>query len=232
MTVPHFFQFKKFKVEQCADVFQIGTDAILLGALTELRGIQHILEVGCGTGLISLMLAQRSLAQITAIDINASAVSCAQKNFKASIFSERLQALEQDFTCFNHTQSYDLIVCNPPFFETQNLEQVHRNMARNNRYLPMELFFKSASKVLQANGSIWLVLPMEQRMDTVIQAVLQHFFLVQEIVLETGKGLSKRVVLVFSKRCVEGFRSDIFVVRDAEGAYTDAYNRLVSDYLL
>ena len=92
------FRFQKFDIIQHENVFRVGTDGVLLGALCQVENAQKILEVGTGTGLISLMLAQRKAnAEITALDLNEDAVKLAQENFKNSPFSERLQVFHQDF---------------------------------------------------------------------------------------------------------------------------------------
>ena len=92
------FRFQKFDIIQHENVFRVGTDGVLLGVLCKVENAQRILEVGTGTGLISLMLAQRNAnAEITALDLNEDAVNLAQENFKNSPFSKRLQVFHQDF---------------------------------------------------------------------------------------------------------------------------------------
>ena len=102
----------------------MGTDGVLLGAMCSVENAKNILEVGAGTGLVSLMLAQRnSNAEILAIDIDKNAVKLAEKNFRNSSFSERLRILNQDFKNFNGEEKFDLIVSNPPYFEENNSEK-------------------------------------------------------------------------------------------------------------
>lgn len=110
------FRFQQFSVQQSKNVFRVGTDGVLLGALCSLSSPKNILEVGTGSGLISLMLAQReSSAKILAIDINSEAIELAGINFKNSPFSDRLEIKFQDFKNFESDEKFDLIVCNPPF---------------------------------------------------------------------------------------------------------------------
>jgi tRNA1Val (adenine37-N6)-methyltransferase len=115
------FRFQQFSIQQSKNVFRVGTDGVLLGALCSLSSPKNILEVGTGSGLISLMLAQReSSAKILAIDINSEAIELAGINFRNSPFSDRLKTKFQDFKNFESDEKFDLIVCNPPFFEENN----------------------------------------------------------------------------------------------------------------
>ena len=112
------FRFQQFDIQQNADVFRVGTDAVLLGALANLSEAKNILEVGAGTGIISLMIAQRNPeAQILAIDINSEAVNISQANFSNSPFSDRIKSQLQDLKNFETEEKFDLIISNPPYFE-------------------------------------------------------------------------------------------------------------------
>ena len=112
------FTFQQFTVNQSEDVFRVGTDGVLLGALANISDKKRILEVGTGSGLISLMLAQRNPdCQITAIDINEKAVLLAKENFENSAFSDRLSVMQSDFKNFHDDEAYDLVVSNPPYFD-------------------------------------------------------------------------------------------------------------------
>src|SRR5690606_12434210 len=113
------FRFKKFTVQQHKEVFRVGTDGVLLGALADCSGAKHILEVGTGTGLVALMTAQRnSTSDITAIDVNPVAAELAVKNFSESSFGHRMRAMHCDYKTFDTQKKFDLIISNPPYFET------------------------------------------------------------------------------------------------------------------
>ena len=118
------FHFQRFSIAQSQEVFRVGTDGVLLGALANCMEAQNILEVGTGTGLIALMLAQRNPnAQILALDINEKATELSRENFKNSPFSERLTSINQNFKAFETQQKFDLIVCNPPYFENNFIQK-------------------------------------------------------------------------------------------------------------
>src|SRR5574343_1824554 len=112
------FAFKQFVIKQDLCAMKVGTDAVLLGAWVNIEKSKKILDIGTGTGIISLMLAQKSEAEITAIDIDKQAVDQAIINFKESKFSSRIQAKHCSFREFyeNNTEKFDLIVTNPPYF--------------------------------------------------------------------------------------------------------------------
>ena len=118
------FHFKNFTINQSSKVFRVGTDGVLLGASTTVENAANILEIGTGTGLISLMMAQRNPnATITALDIDEDAVALASVNFRNSPFSSRLNAVLQDFKKHETHEKFDLIVSNPPYFEENPSEK-------------------------------------------------------------------------------------------------------------
>ena len=118
------FRFQQFDIQQSSDVFRVGTDAVLLGVLSSVHLAKKVLEVGTGTGIISLMLAQRNPeANILAIDINSEAVDIAQNNFSNSPFSERIKSQLQDFKKFETLEKFDLIISNPPYFEINSSDK-------------------------------------------------------------------------------------------------------------
>ncbi len=118
------FHFQKFTVNQSAKVFRVGTDGVLLGASATVEKAENILEIGTGTGLIALMIAQRNpKAFITAIDLNEEAVTLASENFRNSPYRDRLKAILQDFKQIKTEEKFDLIVSNPPYFEENSSEK-------------------------------------------------------------------------------------------------------------
>jgi tRNA1Val (adenine37-N6)-methyltransferase len=118
------FRFQQFDIQQNADVFRVGTDAVLLGILANVSKAKNVLEVGTGTGIISLMLAQRNPdVEILGIDINTEAVNISQTNFSNSPFSDRIKSKLQDLKNFETEKKFDLIISNPPYFEINNSEK-------------------------------------------------------------------------------------------------------------
>ena len=149
---------------------KIGTDGVLLGAWVQLlESCKTVLDIGTGTGLLSLMLAQR-YAQISlhAIEIDAAAAAEAQFNFEQSPWHERLRLEQSDFVTFSAQKNlvFDHIVCNPPFYQSgYPIENDQRNLARNHSYLPLTDLFQGIGSLLSATGSCSLVLPIAQEKD-------------------------------------------------------------------
>lgn len=143
---------------------KIGTDGVLLGAWVTKPSGNNVLDVGCGTGLLSLMMAQRyALSNITAIDINLDAYLQATENFTISSFSSQLTCYWTSFTEFNTPQTYDLIISNPPFFEVdQTTIAVGRKQARQATDFSLEDFFHFCQQHLVPSGRIALVYPTQQ----------------------------------------------------------------------
>ncbi|HNZ71416.1 MAG TPA: methyltransferase [Prolixibacteraceae bacterium] len=162
MAHNNYFEFKQFTVKQNNAAMKVGTDGVLLGAWTNVENAKHILDIGTGTGVVALMLAQRSQANIVAIDCESSACIDARLNVLNSPWSQRIAVQEiclQEFAATT-TQQFDCIVCNPPFFSNAvKPNDVKRSMARHNHSLPFDELLKSAALLLTPNGHFTVVLP-------------------------------------------------------------------------
>jgi len=227
------FTFKQFQVQQCDQVFEIGTDALLLGSLTELSDQVHsILEVGAGTGVVSLMFAQRSKAMITAVDVNEYAVKCANLNFKNSKFSNQLFAQQLNVKDIKGNIQYDLIVSNPPFHESNKTLSIHRDLARNHANVFLNVFFSSLKEVIKSNGVVVVVIPRALRIDYVTTSLEEGFYLQKECHVFTGNGVSKRVILTFGLDKTVMYKQSEFILRDQSNNYSVMYKQLMKGYLL
>ena len=223
------FRFQKFDILQHKNVFRVGTDGVLLGALCQVENAQKILEVGTGTGLISLMLAQRNAnAEITALDLNEDAVKLAQENFKNSPFSKRLQFFHQDFKIFESQKEYDFVVCNPPFFEENN--SVKDILARQQVELTFRNLIEKASKILSSEGIFSVIIPSEsaQEFENLAQDFDLH--LVRKInIFGIENGVLKRNVLEFSKK-KSALETLDFTIEKSPRKYSDQYLELTKEF--
>ncbi|RDY57885.1 tRNA1(Val) (adenine(37)-N6)-methyltransferase [Flagellimonas nanhaiensis] len=164
------FKFKEFTVEQDKCAMKVGTDGVLLGAWTSLRNNpQSILDVGAGTGLIALQLAQRSSAElIDAIELDEAAYEQCVQNFEASQWADRLFCYHAGFDEFMDEidDEYDLIVSNPPFYvEEVASGDVARDLARQNNSLPFQELLQGVSKLLSQDGIFSVIIPYKQELD-------------------------------------------------------------------
>lgn len=157
------FTFKQFAVEQSGAAMKIGTDGVLLGAWVDVAGANRVLDIGTGTGVIALMMAQRGDAQrVVGVDIEQGAVECAGANFAASPWSERLTAVKSSVQDFE-SKKFDLIVSNPPYFSDSLLcPDALRTTARHTTSLTLEQLDASVCRLLEKTGRFALILPTEQ----------------------------------------------------------------------
>ena len=223
------FRFQKFDILQHKNVFRVGTDGVLLGALCQVENAQKILEVGTGTGLISLMLAQRNAkAEITALDLNEEAVKLAQENFKNSPFSERLQFFHQDFKIFESQKEYDFVVCNPPFFEENN--SVKDILARQQVELTFRNLIEKASKILSSEGIFSVIIPSESVQEFENLAEDFDLYLVRKVnIFGIENGVLKRNVLEFSKK-KSALETLDFTIEKSPRKYSDQYLELTKEF--
>lgn len=223
------FKFKQFEIQQSADVFRVGTDGVLLGALANVNFAENILEVGTGTGLISLMLAQRnSRAMLLGIDINEEAVNLTNLNFKSSVFNLRLQNILQDFKTFETHEKFDLIVSNPPYFETS--DSVKDKIARQTIELNFYQLISKSSKLLSENGIFSVIIPAEIGNDFVIRAKENQLFLNRKInIYGIENSKIKRFILEFSfsEKVLEEFD---FIIEKSPRKYSDQYLELTQEF--
>ena len=223
------FRFQKFDIIQHENVFRVGTDGVLLGALCQVENAQKILEVGTGTGLISLMLAQRNPnAEITALDLNEDAVKLAQENFKNALFSERLNVFHQDFKTFESQKEYDFVVCNPPFFEENN--SVKDILARQQVELTFRNLIEKASKILSSEGIFSVIIPSESAQEFENLAEDFDLHLVRKInIFGIENGVLKRNVLEFSKK-KSALETLDFTIEKSPRKYSDQYLELTKEF--
>ncbi|WP_051221566.1 tRNA1(Val) (adenine(37)-N6)-methyltransferase [Neptunomonas japonica] len=160
-----YFECKQFKIEQGDCAMKVTTDASLLGAYANVKNTQRILDIGTGTGLLSLFAAQRTSAFIDAVELDAQAATQARINFHNSPWPERLSLIEMDIRDYadQQPQRYDCILTNPPFFTDSTHNACDRaSLARHNSQLPLIDLIKAIDKLLTANGQVWILLPLQE----------------------------------------------------------------------
>lgn len=231
------FRFKQFNVDQTGCSMKINTDGVLLAALSGGRDHRRILDIGTGTGVISLMLAQRFPdARVDALEIDPSAASAARTNFSQSPFASRLQLIESSFQEYGKNSTsirYDLIVSNPPFFlNSLKNPDARKTLARH----ADEGFFAElipfADEHLADEGELWLILPAEAAAETRHFAANAGLQLIRCIEVKSfAADLPHREVLVFSREHKKKI-TETLVIYEAPKVYTDAYKRILRDFLI
>ena len=229
-----FFSFKQFTIRHDRCAMKVGTDGVLLGAWTDIRQARHILDIGTGTGLIALMLAQRqSEATVTAIDIDAEAVSQAHENIQESPWKERVTAVWQDIKRYRPQTLFDTIVSNPPYFiDSLKCPDNQRNTARHTDTLDMHVLLYQVSQLLTTDGHFSIVLPFEQTDALVETAERVGLYPSRHTAVITRPGLAPKRTLMEFARKKEAFQTDELVIELERHIYSEEYIALTKDFYL
>jgi len=231
-----FFNFKQFTVYQEKCAMKVGIDGVLLGAWTSINNANKILDIGAGTSLISLMLAQRTLAEITAIDIEQNAVIQSIENILKSPWSDRIFVQKisiQDFSKLS-SQKFDLIVSNPPFFINSLKTPVNdRTIARHTVLLTHEDLIENSIKILNPNGRICIILPFNEGINCVNLAKQKNLYCSKMVFVYPKPDVPvKRLLLEFSLGQSECIESELYIETSIRHQYSTEFRKLVDGYYL
>ena len=230
------FRFKQFSVDQSGCAMKINTDGVLLGALADADKPSSILDIGTGTGVIALMLAQRFAdAWIDAVEIDESAAITADRNFKGSPFADRLELFPVGFADFFFThpdKKYDLIVSNPPFYiNSLQSPGVKKNLAKHAGEGFFEGLIEGFSNHLTASGTCWLVLPIDTA-EFVKTLAAQYQLHLQKVIsihsFESDAAHRELLALGFDAGESEEER---LVIYDEPKVYTKEYQKVLKEFL-
>lgn len=234
------FLFKQFKIIQNDSVFKIGTDSIILGSWVNFEKASNILDVGCGTGLLSLMAAQREIkANVLGIDLQKEATNLSHLNFQNAPFSDRLKVVNEHFIQFSNTSNlkFDYIISNPPYFSSgEASKQRNLGIARHNSALPIIEFWNCVNKISSKSTKVGLIYPYAEAQICIINAMEMGWNVHRRLNIypkETEiNGMNpKRVALEFSKKNLPFEVEDLFILAK-NGHYTKAYKDLTKDFYL
>ncbi len=231
------FKFKQFEVYQSDSAMKIGTDGVLIGAWASVKNRTKILDIGSGTGLISLMLAQRNnSANITAIDIDENSVKQSQYNFKISPWADRLLCKHISFQNFSNatTEKYDLIVSNPPFFSTGiESPSKSRAMARHNYNLSFEQLLYGVDKIISDDGEFVVILPTNSFEKFSQEAVKVNLYVNKILnIFPTPNKDSVRVIASFVRIKTEITTENLIIEVNGRHNYSKEYTELTKDFYL
>ena len=232
------FQFKQFAVNQDQCAMKIGTDGVLLGAWAPIDSRPNsILDIGTGTGIIALMLAQRSDAQqIDALEIDENAYEQAVDNFESSPWGDRLFCFHAGLDEFveEPEDEYDLIVSNPPFYvEDFRSDNAQRDLARFQEAMPFEDLVEAAALLLSENGVFAVIIPFKEEENFLALAKEYELF---PIKITRVKGTHEtqivRSLLAFRRYELSVLSADELVIEINRHEYTDDYIALTKEFYL
>lgn len=230
------FRFKKFDILQEGAAHAVGTDAVLLGAWADTSAASTILDIGTGTGIIALMLAQRcETAKITALEIQAESAKMAAGNVKSSPWSDRIEVLQiavQDFTTADGAY-YDLIVSNPPFFSEKTVSpDASRRLGRHTASLDPDDLLAGVQRLLAPGGRFCLILPEKEGNRFCERAALGGLYCTKIMEVRARPEKPVERLLIQLERDPKAFERSSLTICTAIGIYALEYQLLTKDFYL
>lgn len=231
-----YFQFKQFRIEQDQTAMKVSTEACILGAYSYSNAPKNILDIGSGTGLLALMLAQRySESKITTVEIEKSAFLQAQDNIKNSIFSEQIICIHQSIQEFSKQMDgkYDMVISNPPFYENHLLSgNQEQDKALHQETLNFKEIVNIVKKHLEPKGVFWLILPPYQMEQFIDLAQASQLYLNHELkVFHSPKHPLFRKICLFTLDEMECSQGVLYIKNEQEN-YTENFKNLLKDFYL
>ena len=227
------FRFKQFSVEQDDVAMKVGTDGVLLGAWADCEVVKNILDIGTGTGVIALQMAQRNpTAQVQAVEIDETAAKRARANFDNSPWAERLEVEQTAVQEFSPAEKFDLIISNPPYFVDSLLPpDAKRSTARHTHDLTFDELDKAVCRLLVENGKFALILPVTEFEQYLL---LTQLHLVRRCdVYSIEGGDVKRVMGEFAKqKPTEVAHETLAIEVENRGEFSAEYRALTKDFYL
>jgi tRNA1Val (adenine37-N6)-methyltransferase len=231
------FEFKNFRIRQDRCAMKVSTDAVLLGSWVIATASNEVLDIGTGTGVIALMLAQKCRGRITAIDIDRDSTEQAKNNVAESVYSDRIDVIHsslQELAAMSG-RKYNLIVSNPPYFvDSWKSNDDNRKMARHTDSLPFEDLASGALRLLDPKGKFCLILPKNEAIRFREIAESKGLFLSKLLRVRTrlDKETEKRHLMQFEFKQSEFSESTLVIETDTDRNYTPEYRDLTKDYYL
>jgi len=230
------FRFKQFSISDDNCAMKVGADAVLLGAWCSITGVNQILDIGTGSGVLALMLAQRSEVIVHAIEIDPPAAGQANENALCCPWTGRLNVRNislQDFMSSGN-QLYDLVVCNPPFFNNSLLSPAAgRNQSRHSLEMPHDLLALAFSQLSTPEGRCCVILPVPEgiRFESLMKKY--GFYPTRKMLVYPRPGKkANRTLIQFERYDKQEFGEEILTIRNNENEYSSAYKELTKDFYL
>lgn len=227
------FKFKHFSVKQASSAMKVGTDAMVLGALVHKQNVGSILDIGSGTGVIGLMLAQKfHNAQVLGVELDKEAAAECKDNFNNSPWSDRMEIIHGNVKDLNFEKAFDLIISNPPFFQNALPNTDDRaTLARHVSDLTPDVLSDFSQRYLTELGEVWLIIPYLDRSSWIEAFKKNGLNLTKHIEISGVQAIEpNRSVLVFSNQKSVNIDLSKLSIRDKDGNYSEEYIELTKDY--
>ncbi len=233
MTALQGFQFKKFFISHKNCAMKVSTDSVMLGGTCFHSDPKYILDLGAGSGILSLMVAQRfPSAYIEGIEICKQAYQTFKENINNSPFYKRVNAIHSSIEDFKSSYQYDLVISNPPYFENNLISPDNdRTTARHINSSHLD-WLKKAFELLTDNGKVYFILPSIEADNLIKNAININAYIVEEIAIFAKKDTAcKRKIITFSKQKKPLIKSSIIIYNES-GQYSDDFRNKFKDFYL
>jgi tRNA1Val (adenine37-N6)-methyltransferase len=231
----NYFSFKQFTIYQDKSAFKVGTDGVLLGASADIDGIRTILDVGTGTGLIAIMLAQRCNAAIIAIEPDDDSFIQSCENVNSCKWHNRIKVEHTRFQDFNPEQvQFDLILINPPYFNNSiKNPDPRKSAARHNDYMTSDDILSSTSRLLKEDGRLQLIMPYVEGNIFIAEANKYGFYCNRILKIKpTHTSEIRRLILTFNRFQEKTMESFLTIEHGKRREFTEEYINLTKDFYL
>ncbi len=231
----HTFTFKQFIIHQEKTAMKVCTDACIFGASIDLKGYHSILDIGTGTGLLALMLAQRSAATIDAVEIEQNAYEQACFNIENSPFESQISVFHQSIQNFETDKKYDLIISNPPFYQNSlKSSDTKTNKALHNESLNFEELVEAVCRLIDVQGIFYVLLPPFEFEKLMQIAEKKELYLSKKVIIKHSENKPiLRVIAAFSFEKPIEISKEILIIHEQDNkTYTSAFKELLKDYYL
>lgn len=231
-----YFKFKQFTIQQQYSAMKVTTDACLFGAWLAAKrsGADSILDIGGGTGLLSLMLAQQTNGVIYAVEKDEATYNEMHLNFENSPWMQRLHAVHKNILDYEPAQTFDLVVTNPPFFENAlKSPDSNRNRVLHDTDLTLESLIEAINRLLNSDGRFGILLPI-YRTDYFMDLATRHGFSLKKniTVQQTPKHQGFRSMLFFSREAVHSIKEETIIIKNENAEYSGEFQTLLKPYYL
>jgi tRNA1Val (adenine37-N6)-methyltransferase len=230
------FRFKQFSIRHDHCIMKVGTDGVLLGAYAGVINSEKILDIGTGSGLIAIMLAQRSNAMVEGIEIDGPSARQAMQNAASCLWHDRIMITHTSFQGYyqHHRNEFDIVVCNPPFFPDHlKSKNENRNLARHSVSLNFSELAHGIRLVMKPAGACWLILPCSETGRFLETARNEGLFLIHELNIFPKEGkMPHRKIISLGSENIQPPTVASLIIRNSDDHYTGEYKKLTRSFYL